>query len=183
MPVTSAFRSSIFTAVPVTTVRRTYLEMAAPPVTMPPTAQAEGVRLSLVGDCPWELYRRLYVEVGGPWHWIDRLSWTESQFREWLAGPSSIWLLSVEGVIGGFFELRRHEDRSVEIAYFGLVPQCVGRGLGKFLLARAIEEAWRLEPARVWLHTCTLDHPAALPNYLKAGFRVTGEEEYQADLP
>lgn len=168
---------------PTTTVRRTYLEMTDPPAVPRAGPTPEGARLDLVPDCPWDLYRRLYAEVGGPWHWIDRLAWGEAQFRDWLAGPSDIWLLSVQGAAAGFFELRRHQDGSVEIAYFGLLPQFLGRGLGKFLLARAVEEAWKLGPPRVWLHTCTLDHPAALPNYLKAGFRATRDEEYQVNLP
>jgi GNAT superfamily N-acetyltransferase len=171
--------------VPATTVRRTYLEMTQPPAQKPGTAKAPvpGIRLEPLSACPWHFYRYLYVEVGRPWYWIDRLKWSEAQFRDWLAGPSTIWLLSVGGAPGGFFELRRHDDGSVEIAYFGLMPELVGRGLGTYLLQRAIEEAWASKPTRVWLHTCTLDHPAALPTYLKHGFRRAGEEEYQVDLP
>jgi len=173
---------SILTSVPDTTVRRTYLEMSRAPEGVPATVPGHGIRLEPIADCPWHFYRYLYVEVGRPWHWIDRLPWSEAQFRDWLAGPSTIWLLTVDGAPGGFFELRRHDDDSVEIAYFGLMPEQVGRGLGGFLMARAIEEAWALRPARVWLHTCTLDHPAALPNYLKHGFRPVRDEEYQVTL-
>jgi GNAT superfamily N-acetyltransferase len=79
----------------------------------------------------------------------------------------------------GYFELREHDDRSVEIAYFGLLPDFIGRGWGKYLLTRAAEAAWQLKPSRIWLHTCTLDHPAALPNYLKRGFRAVREETYE----
>jgi GNAT superfamily N-acetyltransferase len=140
------------------------------------------VRLEVVNDIPWHFYRYLYVEVGREYHWKDRLSWSEIQFRDWLAGPSVIWLLSVAGAPAGFFELRGHEDGSREIAYFGLMPEFVGRGLGKYLLTRSVEEAWALKPTRVWLHTCTLDHPAALPNYLSRGFRKVREEVYQTTI-
>ena len=168
---------------PSTTVRRTYLEMVQAPVAEPAVAPGPGIRLERLPECPWHFYRHLYTEVGRPWHWIDRLPWSEAQFREWLGGPSTVWLLTAHGAPGGFFELRRHDDGSVEIAYFGLMPELVGGGLGKYLMSRAIEEAWALRPTRVWLHTCTLDHPAALPNYIKHGFRQTREEEYQVTLP
>lgn len=164
---------------PTIDVVRTYLEMTSPADLRAEGQAGPGVRLEPVTDCPWHFYRYLYVEVGRQYHWHDRLAWTEEQFREHLAGPSTIWLLSVEGAPAGYFELRRHEDGSIEIAYFGLMPEFVGRGLGKYLLTRAVEEAWRLGPPRVWLHTCTLDHPGALPNYLKRGFRKVREETYQ----
>jgi GNAT superfamily N-acetyltransferase len=87
--------------------------------------------------------------------------------------------MSWEGGPAGYFELREHDDASVEIAYFGLLPDFIGRGWGKYLLTRAVQIAWDLGATRVWLHTCTLDHPAALPNYLKRGFRPLRTEEYE----
>lgn len=164
---------------PTITVTRTYLEMASPGDLKPAGEAQDGVRLERMASCPWHFYRYLYTEVGRPYHWRDRLPWTEAQFREWLAGPSVLWLLSVEGAPAGFFELRRHPDDSLEIAYFGLLPEFQARGLGKYLLTRAVQVAWDARPGRVWLHTCTLDHPGALPNYLKRGFRIVGEEQYQ----
>jgi GNAT superfamily N-acetyltransferase len=90
--------------------------------------------------------------------------------------------MSGENAAAGYFELRQHQDRSVEIAYFGLLPAFIGRGWGKYLLTRAVESAWQLGTDRVWLHTCTLDHPAALSNYLKRGFRPFREEVYRVEL-
>ena len=90
----------------------------------------------------------------------------------------SLWLLSVGGAPGGYFELRREVDGAVEIAYFGLLKEFTGRGFGAYLLTEAAERAWALGATRVWLHTSTLDHPAALPNYLKRGFQVFRTEEY-----
>ena len=80
--------------------------------------------------------------------------------------------------------LARGADGVVEIAYFGLLPEFIGRGAGRSLLAAAINRAWswRGTTTRVWLHTCSLDHPRALPNYLAAGFRVVREESYVARL-
>lgn len=167
---------------PTIDVVRTYLEMTSPEDLVPEGEAGSDVRLEEVHDCPWHFYRYLYVEVGRQYHWTDRLVWTESQFRDHLAGPSRIWLLSVLGAPAGYFELRGQDDGSIEIGYFGLLPEFVGRGLGKFLLTRAVEEAWALRPPRVWLHTCTLDHPGALPNYLKRGFRPVREETFQTTV-
>lgn len=168
---------------PIVDVVRTYLEMSSPAELTGSVTADPGVRLERLPACPWHLYRYLYTEVGRAYHWRDRLPWTEAQFRDYLTGPSTIWLLTMEAVPAGFFELRGHPDGSVEVAYFGLLPEFVGRGLGGFLLVRAVEEAWALSPSRVWLHTCTLDHPAALPNYLRRGFRAVREERYQAAVP
>jgi hypothetical protein len=70
------------------------------------------------------------------------------------------------------------DDRSVEVAYFGIVPTEFGKGFGKYLLSCAVRDAWALRPTRVWLHTCTLDHANALPNYVARGFAVYKTEEY-----
>ena len=82
------------------------------------------------------------------------------------------------GETAGYFELHREDDGAVEIVYFGLLPQYTGRGLGGALLTEAVERAWASGAARVWLHTCTFDHPAAIPNYLARGFTVFKTEEY-----
>ncbi len=137
-------------------------------------------RIERVGGCPPSFYRYLYTEIGRAWHWTDRLAWSDAEVGRHVADPAiSLWLLSWEAVPAGYFELHAHdEDGSVEIAYFGLMPTFIGRGWGKFLLNAAVAEAWSAGPARVWLHTCTLDHPSALPNYLKRGFARVREERY-----
>lgn len=163
-----------------TTVTRTYLEMHAPgelraaPTPEPPPA------IERLVPCPVELFRFLYAEVGRDFRWTDRLSWSDETIGRHLSDPAvSVWLLSWEGRPAGYFELRKHGEESVEIAYFGLLPDYIGRGWGKYLLTRAVQAAWELGPRRVWLHTCTLDHPAALPNYLRRGFRAVREEQYE----
>jgi GNAT superfamily N-acetyltransferase len=165
---------------PTIQVRRTYLEMRSPTELAPtPTPIPEPV-VARLQPCSPAMFRYLYTEVGRAFRWTDRLLWTDEKVAEHLADPrTSIWLLSWQEVPGGYFELREHPDRSVEIAYFGLLPDFIGRGWGKYLLTRAVLAAWELNPSRVWLHTCTLDHPAALPNYLKRGFRPVREETYE----
>lgn len=130
-------------------------------------------------QCSVDLFRYLYKEVGSAYRWTDRLSWSDQAISDYLQTPGvSIWLMSWEDSPAGYFELVEHADGSVEIAYFGLLPDFVGRGWGKYLLTQAVESAWQLGARRVWLHTCTLDHPAALPNYLKRGFRPVRQETY-----
>ncbi len=80
------------------------------------------------------------------------------------------------GVPAGFAELDRRIEGEIELVQFGLMPEFIGQGLGRYFLQWAIDKAWSYHPRRFWLHTCTKDHPAALPNYLKAGFVVYKEE-------
>jgi GNAT superfamily N-acetyltransferase len=139
----------------------------------------ERVRVDQVIECPPSFFRYLYREVGRNYHWVDRLSWTNDQIRAYLSQPNvSLWVLYYTGAPAGYFELRQHEDGSVEIAYFGLFEELMGRGLGKHLLSIAVECAWSKSTKHIWLHTCTLDHPAALPNYLKRGFKPFRQETY-----
>ena len=143
------------------------------------------LRLEIVRSCPVPLYRRLYREVGGAYHWRDRDAWSDEQLARHLARDGvDVWVLFDGDEPAGFFELVRHAaDASTEIAYFGLVPRQLGRGRGRTLLVCAVEAAWRGEPSRVWLHTCSLDAPAALPNYLARGFREYRRERYDTELP
>jgi GNAT superfamily N-acetyltransferase len=163
-----------------TTVTRTYLEMSSPHDLRSDSITGPEPRIERLQDCSIEFFRYLYEEVGRAYRWTDRLGWTDEMVQRHLASPDvSLWLLSTGDQPAGYFELKAHEDSSVEIAYFGLLPDYIGRGWGKYLLTRAVQSAWGLGPQRVWLHTCTLDHPAAMPNYLKRGFRPVRQETYE----
>ena len=131
------------------------------------------------------LYRSCYRTVGEQYHWRDRWDWSDAEIRAHLAQPEiHIYVAEQTGRFAGWYELRSVPDEaSVEIAYFGLAPGAIGRGLGKHLLSCAVRDAWALAPARVWLHTCTLDHPAALPNYRKRGFVAYKTETYEVSFP
>ena len=166
-------------------VVRTYLEMRAPRAAaddasaLPDRIEADVRRVAAPTA---EEYRALYREVGEDYHWRDRLAWSDAQLADYLGDPAiELWVLTVAGRRAGDFELRRG-DGATEIVYFGLTPPFIGRGLGRFLLARAIDEGWRTPgTTKLWLHTCTLDSPAALPNYLARGFRVVRTERYAVD--
>jgi GNAT superfamily N-acetyltransferase len=160
-------------------VTRTYLEMSSPGELRPVAVPRPEPRIERMANCTVEFFRYLYEEVGRSYRWTDRLSWTDETIQTYLATPGvSIWLMSWQEAPAGYYELRKHEEVGVEIAYFGLLPDFIGRGWGKYLLTRAVESAWQLGTDSVWLHTCTLDHPAALPNYLKRGFRPVRQEIY-----
>jgi len=160
-------------------VTRTYLELRSPHELRRATTPKDVPAIRLVRHCPASLYRSLYASVGRRFGWVDRLGWTDEVIRRHLDGDGvHLWIAYAQGAPAGYFELQRHPDGSVEIAYLGLRPAFIGRGWGKALLIRAVDEAWGLGTDRVWLQTCTLDHPAALPNYLERGFRPFQEEVY-----
>ena len=164
----------------------TYLEMrsAAEAVPFAGERRLELRRCEL--PCP-ELNRFFYASVGAEFWWLDRLSWTHERWKTYVDRPElHTWLGSVSGTPVGYFELEVQKTGSaddVEIVYFGLLPGFVAKGYGSELLAGAIERAWALGPARVWLHTCNLDHSRALPNYQASGFRIYRTAEQLEDLP
>jgi GNAT superfamily N-acetyltransferase len=130
-----------------------------------------------------ELAQRLYREVGEPYHWVDRWRWSAEQWAEWVARPGfGTWILSHDGDEAGFFDLHWDDSGACEIELFGLRREFHGRGFGKHLLTRAVEIAFTVGASRVWLHTCTLDDPRALPNYVSRGFRAYRTERYTAEI-
>ena len=160
-------------------VTRTYLQLTSPDELERVALDLGTAHIERVLSAPASFYRYLYREVGRRYHWVDRLDWTDARIRTHLARPEvSLWVMYREGAPAGYFELEQHPDRSTEIAYFGLLPDFIGRGLGKAMLSAAADRAWDNGTTRVWLHTCSLDDPAALPNYLKRGFRPYKEECY-----
>jgi GNAT superfamily N-acetyltransferase len=118
-----------------------------------------------------DLNRFLYIAVGGAWTWRDRLAWDTARWLQYVDRPEfEMSVLYVRGTPAGYAELERQGD-DVEIVYFGLLRAFIGLGLGGALLTSAIERGFDLGARRVWLHTCTLDHPQALANYIARGMR------------
>jgi GNAT superfamily N-acetyltransferase len=168
---------------PVVDVVRTYLELRSPEQLRAARADAAAFTVVPCAGISAQEYRALYAAVGAAWHWIDRNAWTDEVLASYLARADvAVWECRIDDESAGYFELARHDDGSVEIVYFGLAPNFIGRGLGKALLTRAVEEAWRFGANKVWLHTCTLDSPNALPNYLARGFSRVREEVYQTSI-
>ena len=129
-------------------------------------------------------YKFLYNTVGAPWLWSDRRRLSDADLAQILEDPlDEVHVLYAAGVPAGYAELDRRTPGDVEIAYFGIMPEFVRQRLGTYLLDWAIERAWSYAPARLWLHTCTLDDPLALPTYRKAGFEVYKDQIVLQDDP
>lgn len=126
-----------------------------------------------------ELNRFLYALVGKAWDWTDLSRWSDDQWRALVEQEGHrTWVAYHRGAIAGYYELYRPDGRNVEIRYFGLAAAFMGLGFGGPLLSHALRSAWNWPGTeRVWVHTCTLDHPAALANYQARGLRVYRQEE------
>jgi GNAT superfamily N-acetyltransferase len=167
--------------VPVTTW---YLQMLDPRELRPKRSPRTDLALVRVAPPMPELNRFFYTAVGGDWFWFDRLPWSYQEWLDYLNRPElETWMLTAAGVPAGYFELELQPDNSVELAYFGLLPNYVGVGLGGHLLTCAIEQGWATGANRVWLHTCSLDHPHALANYHARGLRLYDEATATFDVP
>ena len=159
----------------------TYLEMRSPEQLRPKRADAR-FRVREQKEPNWVFNRDLYFAVGEQWQWIDKRPWTDEQWKEYAAAPElRTFAAYYDNALAGYYELRNDTEGGVEIAYFGLLPEFTGRGLGGALLTSAIEEAWSrgrgIAPKRVWVHTCNRDHPQALANYQARGMVVYKVEE------
>lgn len=162
-------------------VIRTHLELRHRDELRPTRTPAEPVRLVQRSPIGPAEYRALYALVGERWFWRDRDAWRDEDLQSYLDLPAvHVWIADVGDTIAGYFELRE-SGAVVEIVYFGLAAAYIGRGLGGWLLTRAVEIAFDLGAARVVLNTCTLDGPHALPNYLARGFRIVRDESYEVE--
>ena len=122
-------------------------------------------------------YRFLYNAVGKDYHWLSRRKLSDAELAAVIQDPrNELHVLHVEGSPAGFAELDRRQPNEVELVQFGLISDFIGQGLGKWFLQWTIDKVRSYEPSRFWLHTCTLDHAAALPTYKKAGFVQFKEE-------
>jgi len=151
----------------------TYLEMRSPDELRPKRCADARFQIREQRQRDWRFNRDLYFRVGERWDWIDKRPWTEARWKEYAAAPElRTFAAYYDDALAGYYELRCDSEGGIEVAYFGLVPQFIGRGLGGALLTSAIEQAWRISPKRVWVHTCNRDHPQALANYQARGMLV-----------
>lgn len=155
------------------TLVTTYLEMNSRSEFKPAFIEDPDIRVEMIPTPDVHFYLFLYRSVGESWQWRDRLLMSKSDLCAILNDPrTSLFVLYVADTPAGYVELYQHSDDDIEIAYFGLFPEYLGRGLGKHLLSYGIEQAWQKGAKRVWVHTCNLDGPHALKNYQKRGLRV-----------
>ncbi len=159
-----------------------YLEMLSPSRRSVP-APREGLSVRHIAAPTVENYRLLYNAVGRDFHWLSRRKLSDEQLAAVIQHPlNELHVLHVAGTPAGFAEFDRRQPGEIELVQFGLTRDFIGQGLGKWFLQWTIDQAWSYQPRRFWLHTCTLDHPAALPNYLKAGFTLFKQEAIRREL-
>jgi GNAT superfamily N-acetyltransferase len=159
----------------------TYLEMRSRP-TLTVARPYRGVMLLRLEQPTAPFYRYLYTAVGSRWGWLARAEMTDSELVAVITDPLvDVFVLYVGGTPAGFFELDRRVMGEVELSHYGLAPEFIGRGLGKPLLASAVETAWTSEPERVWVKSTNRDHPRGLLVYQWAGFVPYREERLPGD--
>lgn len=154
----------------------TFLEMASPPVHYPPLPYGRQIALLKTRNIPLHFYRYLQDRIGRRWHWVNILRLSDEELSAKIHAPGrDIRVLYLDGAPAGFFDLKPEPGGPLELAYFGMMEQAMGQGLGRWFLGAAIEAAWSHHPTVVTVQTCTLDHPAALPLYQKLGFSPVGQ--------
>lgn len=161
-------------------ITTTFLEMSDLSELIPPAASnTVPLRLSLKKIDTGAACASMYSAVGKSQYWnIYRWAWNANDWQRYLERPGiEAWLIEGEGRIPvGYLELKVHEDASVEVLIFGVLPEFIGHGFGGQALALAARRCLERKPSRVWLHTCSLDHPSALKNYYARGFKFVREE-------
>ena len=159
-----------------------YLEMHGPSQrTVPQPRDELTVLYARTPSVPY--YRFLYNAVGSDYHWLSRRKLSDDDLATLIQDPDNeLHVLHVAGSPAGFAELDRRQKDEIELVQFGLISDFFGQGLGKWFLQWTIERVWSYSPRRFWLHTCTLDHAAALPTYRKAGFAIFKQETIRREL-
>ena len=127
----------------------------------------------------FQLNKFFYKQVGKKYRWIDRLSWPDGKWIEYISNKNlETYVISISDDLVGFFELLHNPQlKETEISYFGLLEEYIGKGIGGYALSEAIKKSFDKDINRVWLHTCTLDHPNALKNYIARGMTVFKKEK------
>ncbi len=163
-------------------VTTTYLEMHSHQHRDVPPPRA-GLTVMQARNPTVAFYRFIYNAVGEEWHWGRCKRMSDDELKALIQNPQmEVHILYVDGVPAGFAEFDRRTPGEVELLQFGLTADFIGQGLGRYFLQWVIDKAWSYAPNRLWLHTCTLDHPGAIPNYVKAGFVPYKEETAERKL-
>ena len=160
----------------------THLEMTERPALAPDPAGAWRLRRVETPGLDW--FRDLYRRVGEEWLWFSRLQMTDAELAAIIHSPLvEVHALAQDGRDEGLLELDFREPGQCELSFFGVTAKLIGSGAGRWLMNRALELAWSRPVTRVWVHTCTLDHPSALAFYQRSGFRPFRRQVEIADDP
>ena len=162
----------------------THLAMKAPPKQALPPPPTPDIAICRQRAMPTADYLRLYHAIGDDWLWWSRLEWDEPTLAAHLAADETeVYVAEADGEEVGFVELNLRPEPDIELRYLGVIPSRIGTGLGGWLLAHALAAAWRHEPRRMILDTCTYDHPGAVALYQRHGFAITHSEVEIVDDP
>ena len=162
----------------------TYLQREKAPSVPHRRSRAEPVAIMRARHPTVSFYRYLYDTVGEPWMWYERRRLSDDALAAIVQHERvSVNVLYCDGVPAGYVELDLRVEGEIELAYFGLIPEFIGRGLGQYFLDWAVDAAWSYQPRRVWVHTCNFDHPNAMAVYQKAGFVVYDQQRDVIDDP
>ena len=160
----------------------THLEMTERPTLSPDPPGAWSLRKVEAPDLDW--FRDLYRRVGEEWLWFSRAQMADVELAAIIQSPLvEVYALAQDGRDEGLLELDFRSDGQCELAFFGVTANLIGSGAGRWLMNRALERAWSRPVVRVWVHTCTFDHPSALAFYQRSGFRPFRRQIEIADDP
>jgi GNAT superfamily N-acetyltransferase len=160
----------------------THLEITQRPALPPDPPDAWALRKVDTPDLGW--FRDLYRRVGEDWLWFSRARMSDAELAAIIQSPLvEVYALVQDGSDEGLLELDFRTSGQCELAYFGVTSKLLGSGAGRWLMDRALELAWSRPVERIWVHTCTFDHPAALSFYQRAGFRPFRRQIEIADDP
>ena len=165
-----------YSALPAGTIANvvTCLEMRQRLESAKPTA-APDLALERWSDVDLDQYRSLVRRVGEDWMWVSRLIMPDDELRTTLADPGiELFAAMKDGAPVGILELDFREPGECELVFFGLVPEAIGQGAGRWLMNQALDKAWAKPITRLWLHTCHFDHPGAITLYRRSGFEPYG---------
>ena len=159
-----------------------YLEMTGPDELRAKPSPRENIFVQEACLPMGELNQFFDLTVGADYYWLDHAGWSKAEWQRYAERDEvSLFVGYEQGTPFGYFELI-DVNKDIEIMCFGLLPAFIGRGLGGYLLSEAVKAAWSKQAKRVWLHTCSFDHPSALANYQARGFKLYKEEKSLKDL-
>ncbi len=155
-------------------IERNYLEISSKKNLKEVKKPVGNYTLKLIEPSNFELNKFFYKNIGKKHKWIDRLSWSDAMWINYVSSNNvRTYVLKNDANLAGFFELILHlESKEIEIAYFGILEEFQNKKIGSYLLSEAIKKSFKNKINRVWVHTCSLDHKNALNNYLARGMKI-----------
>ena len=159
-------------------VKRNYLEIKSLKDLVELPKPSEKLKVKLVNPPNFQLNKFFYKQIGKKLNWIDRLVWNDNKWISYLNNENvNTYILKEKNNFVGYYEqIFDKEKLDFEIAYFGILEEYIGKKFGGYLLSEAIKNAFELNPKRIWVHTCSLDHRHALKNYLSRGMKIFKSE-------